>query len=314
MGIRCWCPNGHKLNIKAFQAGKRGICPYCGARFTIPLESIRKPGMGDRLPEPREHSVHEGPVTIPPAGGTAPVSGSAPLPSSGPLPSSAPLPAPEPTPFLAAPTPLGPLPTGEPPAWTPSVGGVPSAPIGSVGQSPPSAYEESAPWGAAPTASPSVPMGMESIKAGPEPFGIPDPLAEAPNAVWYVRPPTGGQFGPAPGDVMRNWIDEGRVSPDSLVWREGWRDWQEAGQVFPQLRASSGFTPASSGEPLASRVRSGRKASQTQNLWLLLLLVVAVAVLVGVFIYVAFGPHTNPSGSSPTPPASASTPDAASKK
>ena len=36
MGIRFLCPNGHKLNVKSFQAGKRGICPHCGARFTIP--------------------------------------------------------------------------------------------------------------------------------------------------------------------------------------------------------------------------------------------------------------------------------------
>ncbi|HBO45708.1 MAG TPA: hypothetical protein DD670_17630 [Planctomycetaceae bacterium] len=36
MGIRVQCPNGHKLNIKATQAGKRGICPRCGIKFDIP--------------------------------------------------------------------------------------------------------------------------------------------------------------------------------------------------------------------------------------------------------------------------------------
>ena len=39
MGIRFFCPNGHKLNVKTFLAGKRGICPNCDARFVIPLES-----------------------------------------------------------------------------------------------------------------------------------------------------------------------------------------------------------------------------------------------------------------------------------
>ena len=39
MGIRFYCPNGHKLNVKAFLAGKRGICPHCDARFDIPFES-----------------------------------------------------------------------------------------------------------------------------------------------------------------------------------------------------------------------------------------------------------------------------------
>lgn len=36
MGIRFNCPNGHKLNVKEFLAGKRGVCPECGAKFVIP--------------------------------------------------------------------------------------------------------------------------------------------------------------------------------------------------------------------------------------------------------------------------------------
>jgi hypothetical protein len=39
MGIRFYCPNGHKLNVKAFLAGKRGICPDCAAKFIIPFEN-----------------------------------------------------------------------------------------------------------------------------------------------------------------------------------------------------------------------------------------------------------------------------------
>jgi hypothetical protein len=34
---------------------------------------------------------------------------------------------------------------------------------------------------------------------------------------------------------MGTWVAEGRISPDSLIWREGWRDWREAAAVFPQL-------------------------------------------------------------------------------
>ena len=62
-----------------------------------------------------------------------------------------------------------------------------------------------------------------------------DPITEAPDAVWYVRPPAGGQFGPARGDVLRQWLQEGRVSADSMVWREGWTDWKTAGPIFPEL-------------------------------------------------------------------------------
>ena len=39
-----------------------------------------------------------------------------------------------------------------------------------------------------------------------------DAIADAPDAVWYVRPASGGQYGPASGTVMRDWLDEGRVS------------------------------------------------------------------------------------------------------
>ena len=62
-----------------------------------------------------------------------------------------------------------------------------------------------------------------------------DPIDEAPGAVWYVRPATGGQFGPASGEIMRTWIDEGRVGASSLVWRAGWAEWRPAAATFPQL-------------------------------------------------------------------------------
>jgi hypothetical protein len=36
MGIRFNCPNGHKLHVKSFLAGKRGYCPHCGTKVLIP--------------------------------------------------------------------------------------------------------------------------------------------------------------------------------------------------------------------------------------------------------------------------------------
>jgi len=36
MGIRFSCPNGHKLNVKTSQAGKRALCPACGVKVLIP--------------------------------------------------------------------------------------------------------------------------------------------------------------------------------------------------------------------------------------------------------------------------------------
>lgn len=65
-----------------------------------------------------------------------------------------------------------------------------------------------------------------------------DAIDEAPSAVWYVRPPSGGQFGPAPADTMRAWLADGRVTANSLVWRSGWPQWQSALAAFPQLAAA----------------------------------------------------------------------------
>jgi hypothetical protein len=36
MGIRFLCPSGHKLNVKNYLAGKRAICPQCGAKVIVP--------------------------------------------------------------------------------------------------------------------------------------------------------------------------------------------------------------------------------------------------------------------------------------
>ena len=48
MGIRFYCPNGHKLNVKEFQAGRKGICPFCGAKIQIPTESARPSSRTER--------------------------------------------------------------------------------------------------------------------------------------------------------------------------------------------------------------------------------------------------------------------------
>jgi len=52
MGVRFHCPNGHKLNVKAYLAGKRGICPDCDAKFIIPMTSGGKATVVEDDPEP----------------------------------------------------------------------------------------------------------------------------------------------------------------------------------------------------------------------------------------------------------------------
>ena len=161
MGIRFYCPDcGRRLNIKAFLAGKRGICPHCDSRVQIPLESQ----LPADAPKYRPTSDH------------------------------------------------------------PTSDRAPSHPVGAAATVAASA----------PSAVPLTPQPASLPAAAETPA---DPIAESPDSVWYVRPSAGGQYGPARGDVMRRWLAEGRVSADSMVWREGWADWKLAGPVFPSLEA-----------------------------------------------------------------------------
>jgi hypothetical protein len=43
VGIVAFCPQGHRVKVKDQLAGRKGVCPTCGARFRIPLESVAEP-------------------------------------------------------------------------------------------------------------------------------------------------------------------------------------------------------------------------------------------------------------------------------
>lgn len=45
MGIVSFCPQGHRVKVKDHLAGRKGVCPTCGARFRIPLESVTGPAV-----------------------------------------------------------------------------------------------------------------------------------------------------------------------------------------------------------------------------------------------------------------------------
>ena len=197
MGIKFRCPQGHKLNVKSFQAGKRGVCPKCGVSLRIPMESqldqsgtatavAEEPDaddepedlVGDAFPGIRIETGSSGRATAQRSNGSAAVA---------------------------------PAPAADAPAER--------------------------------IASPFSETKVEAARIAVADKSGADPIAEAPEAIWYVRPPNGSQqYGPAGGDIMRRWLSEGRVSSDSLVWREGWTDWQLAGQAFASLRSPA--TPA----------------------------------------------------------------------
>lgn len=65
MGIRFLCPNGHKLNVKAELAGKRGSCPECGAKLMIPAATAAP------QPSPPAAIIVEAASAVAPPAGTA---------------------------------------------------------------------------------------------------------------------------------------------------------------------------------------------------------------------------------------------------
>ena len=110
---------------------------------------------------------------------------------------------------------------------------VPSAPMAAASvQAAPVAADpaESTPAHLTPRARTSTP----TVPAFPTASAAPDPIGEMPQANWYVQPPGDPKpFGPAPGAMLRDWLREGRVTPDSLLWRQDWPDWKMAAEVFP---------------------------------------------------------------------------------
>ncbi len=119
MGIRFYCPNGHRLNVKTQLAGKRGYCPHCSIKVQIP--------------------------EIPPEQ-----------------------------------------------------------------KLPPELLAESF----------AMPQELET---GTSSHDSPE---------WYVRPPSGGQFGPVNSMQLNRWIAERRVPPQSQLLKEGWSDWKLASTVL----------------------------------------------------------------------------------
>lgn len=309
MGIKFRCPNGHKLNVKSFLAGKKGICPHCGVKVVIPEDAEREEAAEVIAQSTAAIGGSATAVAVAPAKSLTDTIAFQPITVKA-MPVAAPVAAPVTSvvatpvasttmPISAAPTMVSSAaaapvatPVGSPVAAVPV--GIPAMPIAAV----------ATPVVAMPT---TMPMTMPAMPhpGMPQP-GLPqaviDPIAEAPNAVWYVRPPSGGQFGPARGEIMRKWLGEGRVSSDSLVWRDGWADWKSAVAVFPQLAPVGAVgaiagpaAPAVAGLPTSAAVASpgrpvrSRRKSNSFAVIMVVSLVVISMVLIGLLVAVLNG-------------------------
>ena len=156
MGIRFYCPNGHKLNVKTELAGKYGICPECGIRMEIPLESTRE--------SEKKQQVEEE--------------------------------------------------------------------LRLAGSFSNSDTDQSRFF---PTEEPMVSPDHSTEQVSPDASSAGSSVLDEMTVVWYVQTDNGQRFGPATGPIIKTWIEEKRIGPTMLVWREGWPEWLQAKHVFPEV-------------------------------------------------------------------------------
>ena len=209
MGIRFSCHHcGHPLNIKQDLAGKVGRCPTCQGQFRIPLcdaatsSSINGTGLQSASVEPIQ-PIARAATSQAPSGTTPRAVGH------------------------AAATTVSTKPAPSPIAKTPSIQTpVPQTPV--------------------PQSTPRNPASQRTTQ--PTAKAAPDNRQPAPDATptaethWHVRPPSGGEYGPASDELIRTWISEYRVTPSSQLKRSDWKEWRVASEVFPDLLPKSNHT------------------------------------------------------------------------
>ena len=164
-------------------------------------------------------------------------------------------------------------------------------------------------------AGPQITSRLGENSGNPNPAESPDVssislLDDEDDATWYVRPPSGGQYGPATGTVLREWIKEGRVASTALLWRDGWPQWRDASEALPELAlhlpqgntapanptASGALSPVQtppsaqppelSGQPV---VGAQRRERSLRSVFLIGLLSMVALVLIGVLVIVLKG-------------------------
>lgn len=174
-------------------------------------------------------------------------------------------------------------------------------------------------------ASPSLPKTPNLTESQSD--ELPASLLPYVDSRWYVRPPSGGQYGPATTHTLLDWIQQRRVTADSLVWREGLENWGIVREVIPEpfggLPPTNGLTaqlPPTQSSPITSladakpqpstsspntpptslplptattskvAVTSKKKKQMRQQLWILgLLSVIAIGLVVALVLVLTRG-------------------------
>jgi len=307
MGIRFYCPKGHKLNVKEFQAGKKALCPYCGLRVLVPTKSTR---VSSKQRKADQHGTASSPTVLAPPG----------IPS----PNAAPSPDPPLIPELAsdetliggmgssiiiASTSNAPATAADSDPSLPDSNGVLSAPDNSAAN----ASDASSVFGGSSAGMGSTLAELNRMLAdasrspsAPTTKAPPDDAlsSDADTTLWYIRLASGTQLGPATNSIMRHWLAKGRVQADSLVWHQGWPEWQLAGNVFVCPSQSSpsevaqGMDALLSEEPIAPVVlpphhETPRELARSKHVKTLIIAVAVAGVLLVAGVIVAILVNSN---------------------
>ena len=119
--------------------------------------------------------------------------------------------------------------------------------------------------------------------------------SQSDDALWYVRPPSGGQYGPATRGEIERWKGEGRIPGESLVWREGWAEWRTAAESLHGRPLERQASPEASSvelrthapdRPSSTRLRSYQTAARRKKTAFVICLSLACVILTVIFLIV----------------------------
>lgn len=293
MGIRFLCEAcGKKLNVKDNLAGKKGRCPKCNEKILIPVESSLENAVAGRTDAPIGESEKHNQSSQNRSAKSSSLSRDKKVTAhsstaAGPSDSQS-----RPNSLDTKRNKTGPNSTSShsPPSKTGSrVPDVPPIPNATPTPKAPSDEKQV----------PEVPPALNQEEPDSAASQIDSAFDEAPDASWFVRPVSGGQFGPADANTMKSWLSEGRIGRDSYVWREGWDDWENAEKVF-ELEfqgANAASEPSREPDPKSQSTsnlniayhRRARQKAKTMGIILIVALVLLTIALAVLLVLVANG-------------------------
>jgi len=187
------------MKVKDHQAGKRGLCPTCGATFSIPAAGGGA-AAGTRAPE-----------------GT-PDHSQLPLARFVPLEPSVIATLPRAMPFGAAQA-----------AAAAAAAARAAATVAAAPAEPPESLEPYAE---------TLPLGVDPFAGGPSDAAqthLHPAIADRPDLSWRIAYPGGEPSEPVDAVTMQDWLAGSQAEGTELVWRADWADWQPVRTVFPEF-------------------------------------------------------------------------------